>query len=231
MKTPEKKTASAFTLSELMMSVGIGTLVIAVLLTASVALQRGFAAVEGYAVAEGDQLRVQDYVALDCRRAIRDQVGTATGGSLSTPAVVKGSWINSGSTWAWAPDDSKPVTLILSLPNYYDASGNPQGPSFDVNFKVQYGDGAIPPTPISYYKSGNNFIRQVGTNPTDTAKTKAIATNVSSFDVTPLDESNSDGTISCSIAFAPAFTRLVGRPKGGTTIYAQTFLRNAQARQ
>ena len=89
----------------------------------------------------------------------------------------------------------------------------------------------VPPTPISYYKSGNNFIRQVGTNPADTTKTKAIATNVSTFDVTPLDESNSDGPISCSVAFAPTFTRLVSPPKGGTTIYSQTFLRNAQARQ
>jgi hypothetical protein len=231
MNTPEKKTASAFTLTELTMSVGIGTVIIAVLLAASVALQRSFAAVEGYAVAEGDQLRVQDYVALDCRRAIRDQVAIASGGSLSTPAVAKGSWINSGGTWAWAPDDSKPVTLILSLPNYYDGSGSPQGPSFDANFKVQYGDQAVPPTPISYYKSGNSFIRQVGTNPTDTTKTKAIATNVASFDVTPLDESNSDGTISCSIAFAPTFTRLVNPRRGGTTIYSQTFLRNAQARQ
>jgi hypothetical protein len=39
-------------------------------ISSGVSLQRSFFAVEAYSMAEGDQLRVQDYIAMDCRRAI-----------------------------------------------------------------------------------------------------------------------------------------------------------------
>ena len=131
---------------------GVGSLVIAVLLASSVALQRGFAAVEGYAVAEGDQLgHVQDYVALDCRRAIRDQVGTASGGSLSTPAVSKGSWTNSGRRVGMGPDDSE-TSYADSIASELlcDAGAATRRGRVDANFKVQYGDAAVGPADANF---------------------------------------------------------------------------------
>jgi Tfp pilus assembly protein PilW len=228
----QKHTRSAFTLVETITALACGTIVLAALLAMSISLQRSFAAVEGYSLAEGDQLRVQDYIAMDCRRATGGALG-----ALTTPAVDNGSWV-SGS---WVHDSSKPVTLLLLAPNYYDANGNSQAPYF-VSGKIQYGNALT--TPISYYQSGSNFMRQVGTSSTvctlgqvwgPTAASpggcaKAIATNVSTFNVAPVDQSNNK--VSCYITFTPRFTSLPGPgPIEGTTVYSQTFLRNAVARQ
>ncbi|MBA3351078.1 MAG: hypothetical protein H0U23_01400 [Blastocatellia bacterium] len=178
-----------FSLVEQMVSLTCGLIVLAAVLIAGVALQRSFAAVEGYSTAEGDQLRVQDYIAMDCRRAV--------GGVVASN------------------------TLTLSIPTYYDpGSKNPVDPQHPTGGSIQYGTGTVP---ISYYRSGSNFIRQV--NGTEFA----IATNVESFTVTPQDLTSS---VTCSVTFAPRFTNMpnVG-PVNGTTVFSNTFLRNAVARQ
>jgi type II secretory pathway component PulJ len=218
MKASAKRMFAAFTLVEVLLSVACSSMILAAVITAGVALQRSFAAVEGYSIAEGDQLRVQDYIAMDCRRAI-------------SATVDNGSWTNSGGTYSWVSNASDPVTLILTLPGYYDGSGNIQAPSFAANGAVQYGTGST--TTISYYMSGTSFMRQVGTNPTQcstgaawTNCRKAIATNVNSFTVTPSDLTT---TVRCSITFSPRFTN-TNPGVAGTTVYANTFLRNATAR-
>jgi hypothetical protein len=228
MKTPAKKTFAAFTLVEVLLSVACSSIILAAVITAGVALQRSFAAVEGYSIAEGDQLRVQDYIAMDCRRAVS---GNVTGLSSNTPAVDNGSWVNIGGIGTWVHNTSGPVTLILSLPGYYDGSGNVQAPGFNASAAIQYGSGNT--TTISYYMSGTSFMRQVGTNPTQCAAgaawnncAKAIATNVNSFTVTPSDLTT---TVRCTITFAPRFTN-TNPGVAGTTVYANTFLRNAAAR-
>ncbi|MBA2527906.1 MAG: hypothetical protein H0V18_19315, partial [Pyrinomonadaceae bacterium] len=88
------------------------------------------------------------------------------------------------------------------------------------NYAIRYGTGTIP---ISYYQSGSSFMRQV--NGTE----KAIASNVASFTVTPQDLTSS---VTCSVTFAPRFTSLPNPgPINGTTVFSNTFLRNAVARQ
>jgi len=223
MKKLRHNSRAGFTLVELMIAIASGSILLDALLAASVALQRSYVAVEAYAIAEGDQLRVQDYIAMDCRRA-------------TNITIDNGSWSNSGGAWAWVPNVGGTQTLMITLPAFYDsASKAPVAPFFDVNGKLQYGSGGVADTTtISYYKSGSTFVRQVGSDPT-AAKPfgiTAIANNVSTFSVTPLDQSATNGTVSCAITFAPSFTRLPGPgPIAGTTVYASTFLRNAQARQ
>ena len=235
MNITQNRTRSAFTLVETITAMACGTIVLAALLAMSISLQRSFAAVEGYSVAEGDQLRVQDYIAMDCRRA----TGGALGALAATPAVDNGSWV-SGS---WVHNASGPVTLILLVPDYYDSNGNSQAPYFNGG-AIQYGIAGTNPTPISYYQSGSNFMRQVGTSSTVCTPgqvwgptvalpggcAKAIASNVSTFNVAPVDQSNNK--VSCYVTFTPRFTSLPGPgPIAGTTVYSQTFLRNAVARQ
>lgn len=215
MKLTSRGRHSGFTVLEMTVSVACGLMVLAAVLTAGVALQRSFMAVEGYSMAEGDQLRVQDYIAMDCRRAV---TGTISGYTGNTPAVSNGSWSNG----TWVPDPTKPITLLLTVPAYYDNSGAPLAPIYDSSTGViQYNNGAT--ITISYYQSGTNFIRNV--NGVETA----IATNVDSFTVTPQDLTSS---VTCSITFAPRFVYLPGPgPVNGTTVFSNTFLRNAVARQ
>jgi len=187
-KRLEKISRSGMSLLEIMISLGCGSLLLAAVLTAGVALQRSFMAVEGYSISQGDQLRVLDYIAMDCRRAVSATV------------------VNN--------------TLTVTVPSYYGVDGKPKDPSFSGTGALQYGVGTVP---ISYYRSGSNFMRQVN------GVERPIATNVASFTVTPQDVTSS---LNCSITFAPRFTNLPGPgPLAGTTVYSSTFLRNAAARQ
>src|ERR1700730_17450703 len=154
----------AFTFVELLMTLASSSIVLTALISGGVALQRSFAVVEGYSIAEGDQLRVSDYISMDVRRALTASV------------------------------DNNNV-LTITIPNYYDANNaNPKwsnahalAPSFDTNGAIQYGTGT---TTIKYYHLASNFIREVNGTP------NTIATNVSSFNVTPQDLTSS---VSCSI--------------------------------
>jgi hypothetical protein len=185
----------AFTLLEAMMAMTCGSFILAAVLTAGTALQRSFMAVQGYSMAEGDQLRVSDYIALDCRRAISASVANNI--------------------------------LTLTIPQYYDASGNPITPTFDANGNIQYGTGTVT---VRYYSQNSNFMRDVTTSGvTASTSSKTIASNVDSFTVSPQDLSSS---VTCTITFAPRFKSLTDPgPINGTTVYSGTFLRNATARQ
>jgi hypothetical protein len=192
-----KKVASAFTLVEMLMSMAGSSILLTALVVGGVALIRSFAALEGYSISDGDELRVSDYIALDVRRALTASV------------------------------DANNV-LTITIPNYYDSNNsNPKwsnahslNPSFDADGAIQYGGGT---TTIKYYKLASNFIREVN------GTANVIASNVSSFQVNPQDLTSS---VSCSITFTPTFTTLPGPgPITGTTLYSNTFLRNATARQ
>jgi Tfp pilus assembly protein PilW len=60
---------AAFTLSELMMTAGIGSAIMLSLLTGTVTLQKGYAAAEYSIRCQLDQMRVIDYITRDVRRA------------------------------------------------------------------------------------------------------------------------------------------------------------------
>ena len=205
MKTFRKRTHRAFTLAEMLMSIACGSLILAACVTASVAMQRSFAAVEAYSMTEGDQLRVLDYIAMDCRRAIAGSIPTSSG-TLTTPVVSNGSW----SSGTWTVNSSSPQTLILSLPVYYNASSSnaAYAPTL-TSGSLSYGSGTVT---VSYYQNGTNFSREVtiknssGTVTSDVTST--IARNVSTFTVTPIDHGN--WTVTCNIMFFPNFTHMTG---------------------
>jgi hypothetical protein len=169
------RVARAFTFVEMLMTLASSSIVLTALISGGVALQRSFVAVEGYSIAEGDQLRVSDYISMDVRRALTASV------------------------------DNNNV-LTITIPNYYDVNNaNPKwsnahalAPSFDANGAIQYGTGT---TTIKYYHLASNFIREVNGTP------NTIATNVSSFNVTPQDLTSS---VSCSIMFFPTFMHMTG---------------------
>jgi hypothetical protein len=84
----------------MMMSLSCGTIILAAVVAASVSLQRTFAAVESYSGTEGDQVRVLDYIAMDSRRAFS---ATVTNGQLqfTLPAYYNSS--SSPAYQAYAP--------------------------------------------------------------------------------------------------------------------------------
>ena len=195
MKARQPNPTKAFTLIEGLIAMACASFILAAVITASTALQRSFMATEAYSIAERDQLRVSDYISMDCRRAI----------SASVAANA----------------------LTLTLPQYYDYSGNAITPSFDANGAIQYGTGTVR---VRYYASGTNFLREV-TSPGVTASTTTtvIASNVDAFTVSSQDLTSS---VTCSITFAPRFKSFTSPGSvDGTIVFSSTFLRNAAARQ
>ena len=144
-----------------MVSVGCGSILLAAVMIASVALQRSFAAVQAYSSSEGDQLRVLDYIAMDSRRALS---GTITNNTLVLTLPV---YYDSSASYV-------PVTPTLtsgvvsygsgSVTVTYAQSGN----NFNRNVVVKNAAGTV---------TSNT--------------TTAIATNVASFTVTPQDWTSS----------------------------------------
>ncbi len=66
----DKQRLAGVTLVEMVFAAAIGCAVIGALLVALSVLRRNYAAVEAYAVAEGNQMRISDYIAFDVRRSL-----------------------------------------------------------------------------------------------------------------------------------------------------------------
>ena len=165
-----------------MMSLSCGTFILAAVIAASVSLQKSFASMESYSTIEGDQLRVLDYIAMDCRRATTASVNN---GALTLTLPV---YYNSSSSPA-----NQPYVPTLS-------SGN-----------VVYGSGSVQVTYAQSGKNFTREVKILnrgGTTLSD--NTTPIAKNVSTFTVNPIEQSNPWSTISCSIMFFPTFTRMTG---------------------
>ena len=200
MKTLKRSKETAFTVAEMLVALAASTIILAAVVLAGVSLQRSFAATENYSNSEGDQLRVMDYIAMDCRRAVSASV------------------------------DSNSGTLTLTLPSYYPSptpassaspsptptpTATPFNPKL-VNGVVAYtSDGLSTASPwtttVTYSKSGTNFNRQVvvadSNGNTTWSSTTAIAKNVSTFSITPEDLTTS---LSCTVMFFPTFIRMSG---------------------
>ena len=198
MKLTAKKFLFGFTLVELMTSLSCGSFILAAVVAAGVSLQKSYAAFEGYSNAEADQLRVLDYIAMDCRRATTASIGTVT--------------VSNGT------ENITENQLVLTLPAYYssvDSTAVPNTPALGTS-GVTYGGGSTVTIKyyINYYNasasgSGNMayFVREVVTSTTD--NTTPIAKNVASFSVTDLNPA-STGTVTCWIMFFPTFARMPG---------------------
>src|ERR1700731_1787217 len=170
MKLNRKRTFFGFTLIEMMISVGCGSFFLAAGVAAGVSLQKSYAAFEGYSTAEADQLRVLDYIAMDCRRAPAASIATVTVSNGAESITEK--------------------QLALTLPAYYtavDSTAVPNTPVLGAS-GVTYGGGSTVTIKyyINYYNasasgSGNiaYFVREVVTATTD--NTTPIAKNVASF--------------------------------------------------
>ena len=179
MKIFPNKRRLGFTLVELMMSLGCGTFILAAVVAASVSLQKSITAMQSYSTIEGDQLRVLDYIAMDCRRATAASVAN---GALTLTLPV---YYNSSSSPAY-----QAYTPTIT------------------NGSVLYGSGSVRITYAqsgTNFTREVKVLNSVGGTVSD--QTTPIARNVSTFTVNPIIESNPWASVSCNIMFFPTFLR------------------------
>lgn len=190
----------AFTLPELLIGIGVSTLMLAGLITTTVALQKSYKASEYYAEATADQVRALDYITRDTRGALT-AVPSANGDSLT-----------------------------LTLPAYYsayDAEGNPASgatpvtPTISVNNDASYGAIAQQLT-VVYSVTNGNLMRQVKVGAA-AASQSVIASDIDNFD---FDFSSQDSTITVKLSFSPRFRTIATSTDLRTTRSAVIYMRN-----
>lgn len=115
MKRPRFTTGkSGFTLAEVLIAASAGLMVLAVLASTSLTLQRTMSASGHFARASNDGSRLVDYVVQDLRRAVR--VGQLIGG-VETP-------VKNNATFAV----SETITLTINIPDYYRSNTPDRAP-------------------------------------------------------------------------------------------------------
>lgn len=200
--------AHGYTLVEMMVTVLLTSLILAALVSASSSLYKSYNAIDGYTRAEGDQMRISDYIARDVRRSL----SVTASGSTSITTTISGSTSTTTVT--------VPSLLTMTIPDYYDSSNNPRDPSLNTTTNaISYG--TTNPT-IRYFQIGTNFYREASGTAT------YISQNVSAFSVAETDLTSN---ISCTITFLPTFNFFSSaNAYTGTSVFSTTFLRNAAAR-
>ena len=200
------------TLVELMMSSGVGTIILAGLIAAAVALKTTYNACDEYYKAMADQSRVLDNVSMDLRRA--------TSGSVS----------NSGQT------------LRLVLTDYIDYTASPAAPKTPTvsgSGTVTYGSGNPVVVYTITGTSPNQSITRTYTPVTGAATVSTLNASTQDFNflcVNPTNGSSADfsfgaagqpSSVTASMTFKTRYNQLaLGSSRTATTASITTVLRN-----
>lgn len=204
MKLSPSKTNAGFTLSELVVALGLSSIVLAAALTTTVSLQKSFNAVDNYFATHMQQVRIIDYLTRDVNR-----------GLIVTTSV-----------------DLQTVTV--SVPNYIIQAGDPEAlvnasligtprtptiTSTSSGLQVNY---TATPATVVYSINGASIVR---------IENGAVTTIASSTDqlvpkTTDVEMSNTEYT-NTSVTFQPIFTSSgSAASRSGTSISALAYLRN-----
>jgi len=195
---------AAFTLGEMMVSVSVGSIVLAAAVACSVSLQKSFSAIDNYFGTHMQQVRIVDYLSRDVNRGF----SVATSVDLQTVTVnVPNYIIQAGDSEALGNSSlvGTPRTPTIA----YTSSG----------WQVNYGAS----TSTVVYSLNNSSILRI--------ENGAITTIASSTDqlipqTTDVELANTECT-STAVTFMPTFT-LSGSPaaRAGTSLYGTAYLRN-----
>jgi prepilin-type N-terminal cleavage/methylation domain-containing protein len=196
--------SAGFTLAEMLVALGVSSIVFAAIITASVALYRSFNAVDAYFSTQMQQLRIIDYLNRDVKRAT---VVTTAANLQSIDVTIPNYLIKSGDAEAVANAG------LIGLPRTPTVVRGPTG------FQVNYGSGN---TTVNYSVNSNSILRtengQVTTIASSTDQLLPITTDV--------ELANTEYT-NTTVTFMPIFTMGgSAAAKTGTTVYTTSYLRN-----
>jgi Tfp pilus assembly protein PilW len=241
----------AFTLVEMLMSLSCGTIILAAVVAASVSLQRTFSLVESYSGTESDQVRVLDYIAMDSRRAFS---ATVANGQLqfTLPAYYNSSsnyqpyapTIAGGAKIAYGPGQVV-ITYAQTGTNFtrevqvQDASSNVLSDNTTV---IARNVATFTVTPVNQSNPWSTVSCSVMFFPTFTRMTGLGtwrsgptapngSTAGSNGDWYVIDPTATNQTTVGNVYFMSGGSYSLIQNVKATTVYCNTFLRNANARQ
>jgi prepilin-type N-terminal cleavage/methylation domain-containing protein len=195
---------AGFTLSEMLVSVGVSSIVLAAAIASSVSLQKSFSAVDNYFATHMQQVRIIDYLNRDVNRGL----------SVTTSVDLQ--------------------TVSINVPNYIiregDAEaltnpsliGTPRSPT------VAYTSAGLQ---INYGASTSTVVYSVNNNSILRTENGAVTTIASSTDqlipqTTDVELANTEFA-NTAVTFMPTFT-MSGSPaaRTATSLYGTAYLRN-----
>ena len=206
MKLSPTHKQSGFTLSEMLIAVSLGIAILAAIVTASLAMQKSFNAVDNYFATHMQQIRIIDYLNRDAKRAyiVTTSVDLQTV-TMTIPKYI----IQDGDSDATPSTIGKTRTPTISsstgLVNYQvDVSGNPVYST------------------VVYSISGNTIQR------TEDGQVTLIASSTDQLvDQTTDTELANTEYARTSVTFKPIFiSNNTPAERSGTTVFSLAYLRN-----
>ena len=204
MNLKRRSIPAGFTLAEMLVALGVASIVFAAIITASVALYRSFNAVDAYFSTQMQQLRIIDYLNRDVKRAT---VVTTSTDLQSITVTVPNYLIKAGDAEAVAN------AALVGMPRNPTVTLSATGP------QVNYGTGA---TTVVYSVSNNSILRtENGQVTTIASSTDQLLPQSTDVELANTEYANTTET------FMPIFT--IGgsaAARTGTTLYTTSYLRN-----
>jgi Tfp pilus assembly protein PilW len=206
MKRSYAKHESGYTLVEMMMALGIGVTMFGAILTASVALQKTFNAVDHFFSTHMQQIRVIDYLNRDAKRAYI----VTTSPDLKTVTMTIPKYIVQATDPEAGGNPSSPLIGSMRTPTIsYTSSGS----------QVNYGTST---STVVYSIIGNTIQRTE-----DGAVTIIASSTDQLLDQTTDSELANTEYINASVTFMPLFTSSnMSAERTGTTVYSLSYMRN-----
>jgi len=195
---------AGFTLGEMLIALGVASVVFAAIITASVALYRSFNAVDAYFSTQMQQLRIIDYINRDVKRAT---VVTTSADLQSITVTMPNYLIKAGDAEAVAN------ASLIGMPRSPTVTLTATGP------QVNYGTGT---TTVVYSVSNNSILR------TENGQVTTIASSTDQLlpQSTDVELANTEYA-STTVTFMPIFTMNgSAAARTGTTLYTTSYLRN-----
>jgi Tfp pilus assembly protein PilW len=206
MKLSPTHKQSGFTLSEMLIAVSLGIAILAAIVTASLAMQKSFNAVDNYFATHMQQIRIIDYLNRDAKRAyiVTTSVDLQTV-TMTIPKYI----IQDGDS------DATPSTIGMArTPTISSSTGL-------VNYQVDVSGNPVYST-VVYSISGNTIQR------TEDGQVTLIASSTDQLvDQTTDTELANTEYARTSVTFKPIFiSNNTPAERSGTTVFSLAYLRN-----
>jgi prepilin-type N-terminal cleavage/methylation domain-containing protein len=216
MKLTRQSHQSGFTLAEILTAMAIAVVIFAAIITASLAMQKSFNAVDHYFATQIQQIRIIDYLNRDVKRAL----SVITSADQQTVTLTIPNYIiQCGDADADATCTGTPPTAPTG-----SNIGKPRTPTAN-NSQVNYGTTV---STVVYSISGNSILR---TEDPKSDGHPALTTIASSTDqlvpsTADMDLINTE-CATMAVTFKPIFTSgNVADERTGTTVFSLAYLRN-----
>jgi len=204
MKLTHHSHQSGFTLAEILTAMAIAVVIFAAIITASLAMQKSFNAVDHYFATHIQQVRIIDYLNRDVKRAL---ICTTSANQQTVTLTIPKYIIQSGDAEA------------VSNPSLVGAMRSPTISTTASGVQVNYGTAT---STVVYSINGASILR------TEDGVVTTIASSTDQLVPTTIDTdlANTEKT-TMAVTFQPIFTSgNVADERTGTTVFSLAYLRN-----